>query len=77
VLCLLIGYLQGGYNLNSISESFSACVDVMLGGTPPRIQDTEPTANAVETIKNVISVHKKYWKSLCCDGESLVFVVVL
>ena len=60
--------LQGGYNLNSISESFSSCVDVMLGGAPPRIKNVDPDPAAVKCIKNVITVHKKYWKSLCCDG---------
>lgn len=59
---------QGGYNLNSISESFSSCVDAMLGGAPPRLPPVTPDWAAVESIKDVIRVHKKYWKSLCCDG---------
>ncbi|XP_067934488.1 histone deacetylase 6-like [Watersipora subatra] len=64
----LILVLEGGYNLNSISESFSSCVDIMMGGTPPRIDDTEPDSSAVSTIQNVIAVHKAFWKSLCCDA---------
>lgn len=68
--------LQGGYNLNSISESFSACVDVMLGGVPPRIEDVTPGSLAVKSIKNVISAHTKYWKMLCCDGL-LYFLFIL
>ena len=57
--------------MNSISESFSSCVDVMLGGVPPRIEDLTPDSSAVTSIKNVIKTHKKYWKSLCCDGKNL------
>lgn len=55
--------------MNSISESFSACVDIMLGGAPPKVKKVIPNESAVESIKNVIGVHKAYWKSLCCDGK--------
>ncbi|XP_012543899.2 histone deacetylase 6 isoform X1 [Bombyx mori] len=61
VLCL-----EGGYNTTAISYAMTMCTKALLGD--PILHHYEPRTachwSAVETINNVISTHKKYWKSL-------------
>ena len=57
--------LEGGYNLNSISLSMTMCTKALLGDPmPPVILDEPPKASALESIRNVIQAHSKYWSSL-------------
>lgn len=57
--------LEGGYNINSIAYSMTMCTKSLLGD--PLIQleaNLTPSPSAVNTIKNVIKVHEKYWSNL-------------
>ncbi|XP_043936310.1 histone deacetylase 6 isoform X2 [Protopterus annectens] len=61
----VIVVLEGGYNLTSISESMSMCTWTLLGGTPPDLGRMKtPHLSAMQSISNVIGVHRKYWSSL-------------
>ncbi|XP_072939655.1 histone deacetylase 6 [Epargyreus clarus] len=61
ILCL-----EGGYNVTSISYAMTMCTKALLGD--PIIHHYDPKVtyhpSAVESITNVIKVHKKYWKAL-------------
>lgn len=60
ILCL-----EGGYNVNSISHAMAMCTKALLGDPLPMLQNNKkPTAGCIETIQKVLSVQKKYWKSL-------------
>lgn len=57
--------LEGGYNLNSISESMSMCTSMLLGDSPPALPGLSPPhPNAAVTINNVLRAHAPYWSSL-------------
>uniref|UniRef100_A0A8B9LFR4 Protein deacetylase HDAC6 n=1 Tax=Astyanax mexicanus TaxID=7994 RepID=A0A8B9LFR4_ASTMX len=57
--------LEGGYNLNSISESMAMCTSMLLGDAPPMLPDLPPPhASAAVTINNVLRAHAPYWRSL-------------
>ncbi|KAG7472662.1 hypothetical protein MATL_G00111270 [Megalops atlanticus] len=57
--------LEGGYNLNSISESMSTCTSMLLGDTPPTLPSLQPPhPNAAKTINRVLRTHAPYWSSL-------------
>ncbi|XP_055298370.1 histone deacetylase 6 isoform X3 [Sitodiplosis mosellana] len=66
VLCL-----EGGYNVNSISHAMTMCTKALLGDPLPMLHTTgkAPSASCMETIQNVCSVHRKYWKSLRFDKK--------
>lgn len=61
ILCL-----EGGYNVTSISYAMTLCTKALLGDPIHHHYDPKPTTHwsAIESINNVISVHKKYWKNL-------------
>lgn len=63
ILCL-----EGGYNVNSIAYSMTMCTKALLGDPipTPTIKSTQSVAfdSCTETIRNVVSVHSKYWKGL-------------
>lgn len=65
--------LEGGYNVNSIAYSMAMCGKALLGDPVPRLDGgvgiKQPSA--VETIQNVLSVQRKYWKSLKCSEKRL------
>lgn len=56
--------LEGGYNLTSISNSMCMCTSVLLGDPCPDLKLPTPKESAIKTIKDVIDVHKNYWKCL-------------
>jgi histone deacetylase 6 len=61
----LILILEGGYNLNAISESASACLSVLLGDRIPALPTVRPVCKtAVQTISHIIQLQRRYWKSL-------------
>lgn len=66
ILCL-----EGGYNVNSISHAMTMCTKALLGDPLPMLHTAgkAPNASCVETIQNVWSVHRKYWKSLRFDKK--------
>ncbi|XP_023214059.1 histone deacetylase 6-like, partial [Centruroides sculpturatus] len=64
----LIVALEGGYNVESVSEGIVHCTAALLGNSClPLKSGLTPSPNAIITIKNVIETHKKYWSSLKFD----------
>lgn len=60
ILCL-----EGGYNVNSIAFAMTMCTKALLGDPLPMLQNTHKiNGSCIETIRNVLSVQQKYWKSL-------------
>ncbi|KAF0462341.1 histone deacetylase clr3 [Gigaspora margarita] len=60
----LVLALEGGYNLDSISNSALACVKVLLGEHPAKLGPIKPSQECVETIYQVIRVQSRYWSCL-------------
>lgn len=58
--------LEGGYNVNSVAYAMTMCTKALLGDPMPALQThgKAPNASALETIRNVLAVQQKYWKSL-------------
>ncbi|XP_065072844.1 histone deacetylase 6 isoform X1 [Ochlerotatus camptorhynchus] len=60
--------LEGGYNVNSISHAMALCTKSLLGDPLPMLQLSSryngPNIACVESLRNVLSVHEKFWKSL-------------
>lgn len=73
ILCL-----EGGYNVNSISHAMTMCTKALLGDPMPMLHTAgkAPNASCIETIQNVWSVHRKYWKSLRFDKKLPSFNVL-
>lgn len=57
-------FLEGGYNLSSISHSMTMCLKALLGDPipSPRVDAIKP--GAVNTIKRCVNHLKEYWSSL-------------
>ncbi|XP_015795334.1 histone deacetylase 6 isoform X2 [Tetranychus urticae] len=60
----LILALEGGYNLNAITESTANCVSVLLGEPPKPLQKTIINESARTTIRDVMSYHSSNYSSL-------------
>ncbi|CCE62491.1 hypothetical protein TPHA_0C03390 [Tetrapisispora phaffii CBS 4417] len=60
-LCVV---LEGGYNLDSISNSALAVAKILIGEPPDEIpeSDRDPKPGVLEMINKVIRVQSKYWK---------------
>lgn len=63
----LVMALEGGYNLDTLSEAGKTCAEALLGhvDTPTRVIANIESAvdrEAVESVRNVIRAQKKYWK---------------
>ncbi|MBN3319402.1 HDAC6 deacetylase, partial [Atractosteus spatula] len=57
--------LEGGYNLNSISESMASCTSALLGdGLPPLAGLPPPHPSAARTINRVLRAQAPYWSCL-------------
>ncbi|XP_033029879.1 histone deacetylase 6 isoform X1 [Lacerta agilis] len=57
--------LEGGYNLESISESMTMCTRSLLGDPlPPLGRLKAPHPSALQSLANAATVHRKYWASL-------------
>ncbi|XP_065830679.1 histone deacetylase 6-like isoform X2 [Oscarella lobularis] len=61
--------LEGGYNLSSISQSAVACVKILLGNNPPKMDPVFPCPSALESIRNAMDAHAPYWKGLNVRGS--------
>lgn len=61
ILCL-----EGGYNVNSISYAMTMCTKALLGDPLPIVQTNRNglSESCLETLRNVNSVQKNYWKCL-------------
>ncbi|XP_062975530.1 histone deacetylase 6 isoform X2 [Elgaria multicarinata webbii] len=57
--------LEGGYNLESISESMTMCTRSLLGDPPPPLGRLKaPHPSALQSLARVAAVHRKYWACL-------------
>uniref|UniRef100_A0A8C5RWE8 Protein deacetylase HDAC6 n=1 Tax=Laticauda laticaudata TaxID=8630 RepID=A0A8C5RWE8_LATLA len=66
--------LEGGYNLESISESMTMCTRSLLGDPPPPLGRLKPPhLSALQSLARVTTVHRKYWASLRLEGEYFSF----
>lgn len=63
--------LEGGYNLSAISKSALAVTKVLIGDPPGMPRTKTPTSYAIRDVKDVISVHSKYWSNLKPKYHSL------
>ena len=59
--------LEGGYNPAGLREGVRAVLNTLLG-KPTILPEHAPSEAAVQVSRRIISVHKKYWKSL--QGEA-------
>ncbi|XP_067685147.1 histone deacetylase 6-like [Haliotis asinina] len=65
-ICLI---LEGGYCTKSLSEGLALSLRALLGDPCPSIEKThEPSLSVLETILNVLKLHRQYWQSLCYQG---------
>lgn len=54
-----------GYNVTCIKQSTSAIISVLLGDSPlPELDTDTPSDSTLESLRNTISAHAQYWKSL-------------
>lgn len=66
----LVACLEGGYNLESISESAANVVSVLQGNPPQSLKFKKPISDAaILSIKNVISYQKSNYNLLCLDYD--------
>lgn len=65
----LVACLEGGYNLESISEASANVVSVLLGDPPASLELKAPNPASLIAIKNVISYHKSNYNLLCLDYD--------
>ena len=56
--------LEGGYNLDSIASSMTACSSILLGAQPPRLKSVKASPKCAEVVQRVSEVHSKYWDCL-------------
>ncbi|ODQ63543.1 putative catalytic subunit of a class II histone deacetylase complex [Nadsonia fulvescens var. elongata DSM 6958] len=56
--------LEGGYNLDSIAKSALAVTKILLGDAPGRISNTLPKSETIKTVRDIIKIQSRYWKSL-------------
>ncbi|EFI28108.1 histone deacetylase clr3 [Coprinopsis cinerea okayama7 len=56
--------LEGGYNLDAISDSALAVTEILLGQAPPQIDPMIASEDATETVWLVAKHLSRYWKSL-------------
>lgn len=64
--------LEGGYNLEAISNSASACLAVLLGDSPPILERNCAPASldCHKVIERVIDTHSEFWQ--CFGNEGFV-----
>ncbi len=55
--------LEGGYNPEGLRNGVRAVLQTLLG-RPALVPKNAPSADVEEVIARIVSVHKKYWKSL-------------
>ncbi|TFK44766.1 histone deacetylase complex protein [Crucibulum laeve] len=69
----LVVALEGGYNLESISNSAVAVTGILLGEAPEELPAMTATEAATETVWQVAREQSKYWKSIdpkTCEPQS-------
>ncbi|EPS37463.1 hypothetical protein H072_8853 [Dactylellina haptotyla CBS 200.50] len=61
--------LEGGYNLNSISNSALAVTRTLMGEPPQPLHTVHATPKVIEVINQVISEQSQYWR--CMEYKSI------
>lgn len=56
--------LEGGYNLDSISNSALGVAKVLVGEPPENTVSTQPSYETIETVNEVMKIQSKYWKCM-------------
>ncbi|KAK6345073.1 Histone deacetylase hda1 [Orbilia javanica] len=56
--------LEGGYNLNSISDSALAVAKTLMGEPPQPLHDSHTSSKVVEVINQVIIQQSQYWQCM-------------
>jgi histone deacetylase 6 len=56
--------LEGGYNLDAISRSATACLRVLLGERAPPAEFGPPSRTGERRIGEAIAVQRQFWKGL-------------
>lgn len=59
---------KGGYNLDAISSSALACLNVLLGEQPPKLPSLSASESATQVMYEVALEQSKYWK---CINETM------
>ncbi|CAH1232520.1 HDAC6 [Branchiostoma lanceolatum] len=54
--------MEGGYNIQTLSECVAVCVETLLGDPCPPLPPLQPDPSSVETILDVLGVHQNSWK---------------
>ncbi|RKP32901.1 hypothetical protein METBISCDRAFT_11348 [Metschnikowia bicuspidata] len=65
--------LEGGYNLDSISNSALGVAKVLVGEPPENTVSTQPSFEAIETVNEVMKIQSKYWKCMRPGIASHIF----
>lgn len=65
--------LEGGYNLDSISESALGVAKVLVGEPPEDTVSTQPSYETIETVNEVMKIQSKYWKCMRPGIASHIF----
>lgn len=71
---------QGGYNLDSITNSALAVTEIILGGAPGEMKSMVVSEAAAETVWLVAREQSKYWRSVspkACEPQEGVSVPLL
>ncbi|KAL7413767.1 hypothetical protein BDY24DRAFT_388094 [Mrakia frigida] len=56
--------LEGGYNVDAISNAALACTRVLLGETPDMLGPMIASDSATQTVSDVSKVQSRHWKSI-------------
>jgi histone deacetylase 6 len=62
--------LEGGYNLDAISDSAAACLSVLLGDNAPMEAARSPSPIAVRIIEAVRRTQGRFWPALLSSSSS-------
>ncbi|KAJ7462383.1 histone deacetylase complex protein [Mycena galericulata] len=76
----LVVALEGGYNLDSITNSALAVTEIILGGAPGEMKSMVASEAAAETVWLVAKEQSKYWRSVspkACEPQEGAFVLRL
>lgn len=65
--------LEGGYNLDSISNSALGVAKVLVGEPPENTISTHPSFETIETVNEVMKIQSKYWKCMRPGIASHIF----
>lgn len=65
--------LEGGYNLDSISNSALGVAKVLVGEPPENTISRQPSIETIETVNEVMKIQSRYWKCMRPGIASHIF----